>query len=94
MPFWKRCRPTQPSPAPVADPVRIAVLEHDLLGIEPKPGTPAAYAVALAKPVDPTTCPHEDVIDVTEVGQARATGMCQCCGGSLVEGDEGDWERP
>jgi hypothetical protein len=30
-----------------ADPLRIAVLEYELLGIEPEPGTAAAHAVKL-----------------------------------------------
>lgn len=30
-----------------ADPLRIAVLEYELLGIEPKPGTMAAFAVGM-----------------------------------------------
>lgn len=94
--LFRRSRTPDPAPArrERPNPDYIAVLEHDLLGIVPEPGTPAARAVALAKPVDRTTCPHEDVIDVTQLGQARPTGMCQRCGADMVESDEGDWERP
>lgn len=38
---WPWRKPT----APQADPLRIAVLEYELFGIEPKPGTAAAMAV-------------------------------------------------
>lgn len=91
--LWQRLR--TPAPARVRpNPNVIAVLEHDLLGITPEPGTPAARAVALAKPIDQAVCPHEDVIDVTQLGQARSTGLCERCGADMVESDEGDWERP
>lgn len=32
-----------------ADPIAIAVLEYELLGIEPKPGTAAAFAVGMQR---------------------------------------------
>lgn len=78
----------------IADPDRIAVLEHDLLGIHPEPGTPAARAVALAKPIDQTACPHDDVIKTTGMGQARPTGLCGHCGAGMVADDAGEWQRP
>jgi hypothetical protein len=76
------------------DPDRIAVLEHELLGITPEPGTRAARAVALATPVDQEACPHDDIIDISEMGTTRRTGLCGPCGASMVANDEGDWERP
>lgn len=89
---WRR------TPAPTAPPrpdlIRTALLEHELLGIEPEPGTPAAHAVALAKPVDVETCPHEDAIETTELGNARPQGMCTRCGTALVADDDGGWEAP
>jgi hypothetical protein len=90
--FGPRRSPQPPAARP--DPDRIAVLEHDLLNIQPEPGTPAARAVALSKPVDQAACPHDDVIDVTAMGQARAVGLCGRCGASMVADDAGDWERP
>lgn len=36
-----------------ADPLAIAVLEYELLGIEPKPGTVAAFAVGLRRAFGP-----------------------------------------
>lgn len=91
--LFRRNRPSLPPDEP-PDPDRIAVLEHDLLGILPEPGTRAARAVAMAKPVDQDTCSHDDVIEVTEMGQVRSTGLCGRCGADMVENDEGDWERP
>ncbi|MEB8342114.1 hypothetical protein [Streptomyces endophyticus] len=73
---------------------RIAILEHDLLGIEPEPGTPAAYAAALARPLDQDACPHEDAMDVIPLGQGRSTGMCAGCDIDVVETDEGLWDSP
>jgi hypothetical protein len=91
---WPRRTHQPPAPQPRPNPDRIAILEHDLLGITPEPGTPAARAVALSKPVDQNACPHEDVIETRELGQARTTGMCRRCGADMVETDTGDWERP
>lgn len=96
--FWERLlgkrRAVEQPPRPRPDPDRIAVLENELLGIAPEPGTRAARAVALAKPVDQEACPHDDVIETTELGQARATGICGPCGAAMVATDSGDWERP
>jgi len=92
--FWKRRSTEQPPPPKRANPDRIAVLESELLGVTPEPGTPAARAVALARPVDQDRCPHDDIIDITELAQARPTGLCQRCGAGMVATDEGDWERP
>lgn len=100
---FRRSSPEPPTPR--ADPLRIAVLEHDLLGVQPEPGTAAAFAVNLAasgrrlrevmaKPVDPETCPHEDVVETTMVSQARRVGICCRCGADMVEDDAGDWVRP
>jgi hypothetical protein len=91
--------------SPRADPLRIAVLEHDLLGVQPEPGTAAAFAVnlaasgkrlreAMAKPVDPDACPHEDVAETTMLSQTRRAGICCKCGAEMVEDDAGDWVRP
>ena len=96
--LWRKLRrrstPEPPPPQPRANPNRIAVLEHDLLGIIPEPGTPAARAVALAKPVDQDACPHDEVIETPEMGQARNIGLCRRCGADMVETDDGYWERP
>jgi hypothetical protein len=90
---WRR-PPVHPTPPRRSNPDRIAVLEHELLDITPEPGTRAAHAVALAKPVDQDACPHDDVIDVSEMGTTRRMGLCGPCGASMVATDEGDGERP
>ena len=77
----------QPPQKERPDPNRIAVLENKLLGIDPEPGTPEARAVALAKPVDQNTCPHDNVVETPEYGQARSTGICARCGAGMVEND-------
>lgn len=98
MPLWYRrrrsphTRDTQRLAHP--DLNRIAVLEHDLLGIEPEPGTPAAFAAALGRPLDQDACEHEDAMDVIPLGQGRSTGMCAGCDVDIVETDEGLWDRP
>lgn len=87
--------PTTPAPTPHrADHARIAVLEHQLLGIQPEPGTPAAVAVAHATPVDQERCPHDDWTEITTWGQARRSAWCVSCGADLVAGDDGVWVRP
>ena len=94
MKWWLRRRKraqTEPDPASQD---RIAILEHELLGVQHEPGTAAARAVAIAKPVDPGQCPHDDVINITEIQHLRQVGMCAACGADMVENDDGDWERP
>ena len=93
MNLWPRRN--KPPTAPLRpDRRRIAVLENELLGVEPEPGTPEAHAVAMAKPVDRDACPHDAVIDLTEMGQTRAQGVCERCGAAMIETDDGTWERP
>lgn len=46
MKLWpRRTRPAPPAPRP--DHTRIAVLEYDLFGVQPKPGTVAAAVIGL-----------------------------------------------
>jgi hypothetical protein len=91
-----------PFPFPRPDPARIALLEYTELGIRPTPGTAAAAVVgmhllgqrirqAAAMPVDQAACPHQDIVETTEVGQARETGLCTRCGAHAVQGDDGAW---
>lgn len=88
MKLWPRRRPA-PAPArPRANPTRIAVLEHDLLGIPPQPGTAAALAIALRRT---GTCLEHDAADVTGFGDARPSAVCVRCGVHLVQGEGGGW---
>lgn len=98
-------RPVAPVVLPRPDYGRIAVLEYDLLGIEPEPGTAAATAVgarlasrrlreAMARPVDRAACPHSNVVDTTRLNDTRSRGMCTRCGAPAVQGDDGSWTFP
>ncbi|QJT04369.1 hypothetical protein G9272_32140 [Streptomyces asoensis] len=87
MKFWRR----RPAPAPAqprANPTRIAVLEHDLLGIPPEPGTAAALVVAMRMT---GTCLEHDPADVTGFGDARSSGVCVRCGVRMVLDEDGEW---
>lgn len=94
-----------PVPFPRPDTARIALLEFTELGIMPPPGTMAAAVVgahllgqrireAAATPVDRAVCPHQDIVETTEIGQARETGLCARCGAHAVQGDDGRWRFP
>jgi hypothetical protein len=85
--FWPRRAPA-PAPArPRANPTRIAVLEHDLLGIPPEPGTAAALSIALRSA---GTCFRHDPVETTGLGE-QTNGVCTRCGAAMVLDDEGDW---
>ncbi|MFJ3793881.1 hypothetical protein [Kitasatospora sp. NPDC090091] len=77
--------PEQPRP----NPVRIAVLEHDLLGIPPQPGTAAALAIALRRVA---TCIEHQPVDVTALTDPAPNAVCSGCGQHLLHTD-GQW-RP
>lgn len=90
MKWWQRRQhraPAAPAP-PRANPTRIAVLENDLLGIPPKPGTTAAAIVALRRVAD---CSEHVPVDTTELGDLRPQGMCTRCGKRMVEDEAGQW---
>jgi hypothetical protein len=89
--MWPRRRPAHTpdaAPPPKANPVRIAVLEHELLGIEPEPGTAAALAIALCRTA---VCLTHDPIDTTCLSDPRRNGVCRGCSRPMVEGDDGKW---
>ena len=74
---------------PTASPTRIAVLEHDLLGVQPLPGTAAALAVGLR---GAGVCiSHQPVADTEVVGPVTA-GVCARCGRQMVLGESGNWQ--
>lgn len=87
MKLWPR-RPT-PAPArPIANPTRIAVLEHDLLGIPPEPGTAAALTIAIRRT---GTCFKHDPVDVTVLGDPQPSAVCARCGNCMVLNEDGAW---
>jgi hypothetical protein len=72
-----------PTQRPPANPTRIAVLEHDLLGIQPEPGTIAALAVVLRKA---GTC-----IEHKPVQAGAGSTMCTGCGRTMHLKEDGTW---
>lgn len=85
MKFWLSRRPENTPAPPRGNPTWAAVLEHDLLGIAPEPGTAAALALSLRRL---GRCFEHDPVATT-----RSHGLCTRCGVALVLGDDGDW-RP
>lgn len=77
------------------DYVRIAVLEHELFGIAPVPGTVAAAAVgaavlsralrSAAPAPDSAGCAHEGVVSVQTFEDAVDVGVCVRCGVRVTE---------
>ncbi|WP_073946508.1 hypothetical protein [Streptomyces kebangsaanensis] len=86
MRLWPRRRTTTAQAR--ADPIRTAVLEHDLLGIKPEPGTAAALAIALR---NTGTCIEHQPVDATTYEDRRRTGLCARCGQSMLQTDDGCW---
>lgn len=64
------------------------MLEHDLLGIKPKPGTAAALSIALRQF---GTCLNHDPIETSTLGDPGVTGLCQRCGSAMLLAENGDW---
>lgn len=85
-----RRRKQSPAPKPMqADPTRIAVLEHDLLGVPPEPGT---YAAALITIRTTGTCIEHQPVDISTLGDLPETRMlCTRCGNYLVPAGGGTW---
>lgn len=85
MKLWPRRRPA-PAP-PRANPTTIAVLEHDLLGIPPQPGTAAALVIGLRRI---GTCLEHEPVETTSLGE-RASALCTRCGAAMLQDDDGEW---
>ncbi|WP_143685485.1 hypothetical protein [Streptomyces sp. 1222.2] len=66
---------------------RIAVLEHDLLGIQPEPGTAAALAVWTRRLGQ--CWQHQPAATVGEIPIEKA--VCTQCGRRLILNDGGYW---
>ncbi|TMV00276.1 hypothetical protein FGK60_09665 [Streptomyces sp. DASNCL29] len=69
--------------------MQTAVLEHDLLGISPEPGSPAALTIALRQV---GTCFEHDPVDTGTMADARPAGQCARCGRLMIQDDEGCWQ--
>jgi hypothetical protein len=75
---------------PRANATRIAVLEHDLLGVSPAPGTAAAVALALRRA---GTCFEHQPVDVTTWSDEPGRQMlCTGCGNYVLPTDDGRWQ--
>lgn len=80
--------PVRPEQVARANPTRIAVLEHDLYGIQPQPGTAAALTIALRRT---GTCITHDPVETTTLGDNRANALCTGCGAHMIHGSDGTW---
>ncbi|WP_330339394.1 hypothetical protein [Streptomyces sp. NBC_00557] len=81
---YPRTLPTQLY-RPRPNPTHIAVLEHDLLGISPEPGTAAAAILLLRRA---GSCfEHQPMHSATP----EPTGRCARCGAPMRMGPNGTW---
>jgi hypothetical protein len=68
----------------------LAVLEYDLLGIAPSPGSAAAAVIALRR-IGP--CTEHQPVDVGTLADEPDTVMlCTRCGDHLMPGEDGGWQ--
>lgn len=75
-------------PLPRPDYTRIAVLEHDLLGIQPEPSTAAALIIGMRRT---GTCFTHQPVDTSVLNDPVRNGLCGRCGQAMVIGDDGNW---
>lgn len=87
--LFRKRRPAPPVPR--ANHARIAVLEHDLLGIEPEAGTAAAVTIALRKAA--ANCMEHQAVETTTLGSPGPVGLCARCGCTMVQDAEGEWVK-
>lgn len=80
----------QPAPRPCPNYTAIAVLEHDQLGIQPRPGTAAALVIGLRRAA--ANCTAHEPVDTTTLGQAGRRGVCARCGRDMIQGGDGEWQ--
>ncbi|MFE2911259.1 hypothetical protein [Kitasatospora indigofera] len=90
MMLFRRRRPAPPA-APRPDPLAIAVLEYDELGIAPQPGTAAALAIGLRAFGRSGTCTEHRPIATTSLSDPRPNATCERCGQAMILDDGGDW---
>lgn len=70
------------------DPMHIALLEYELLGIEPEPGSAAAARIASTGVSD---CEHPCPVNITTFGDPGPVAICSGCGRHLVHDARGKW---
>ncbi|MEU9400574.1 hypothetical protein [Streptomyces sp. NPDC048242] len=87
---WPRRRP-RTLPPPRANATTIAVLEHELFGIPPKPGTVAAVVIALRHA---GTCATHQPVDMATMDAPQPVARCARCGATLALRDDGEWTVP
>lgn len=86
----RRRRKTEPN-HPRPNYTAIAVMEHDLLGVQPEPGSIAAVTIALRKI---GACVTHQPVETTTLGAPAPVAICTRCGTSLALNEEGDWVKP
>lgn len=86
-----RRRNTQPEPPQRANPTRIAVLEHDLLGIQPEPGSTAAVTIALRKAA--ANCSAHEPVETPTFATPGRVGLCARCGCNMIQDGQGEWVK-
>lgn len=74
---WRRSSRTPERPALRADPVKVAVLEHDIWGIQPEPGTMAAAVIGLRALIG---CREHELEDAGTWGTGPGVQLCVRCG--------------
>lgn len=90
MRIWpRRSSAPTPRPRPRPNPTRIAVLEHDLLGLKPEPGSWAAASIAMRKA---GTCFQHQPVDISAFEDGPGTVMlCTGCGNHVTPTEDGRW---
>lgn len=92
LPIWNRIAHDwrRPKPAPISpNYTATAVLEHDLLGVQPQPGTAAALAVGVRSAGHCLN--HRPIATVTS-GAPISSGTWAGCGRGMTLNDNGIWE--
>jgi hypothetical protein len=85
----RRIAEPPPTPHPRPNYTAIAVLEHDLFGVQPEPGTAAAVTIALRNAL--ANCTAHQPVATTPFAQVGHSGMCARCGCSMRQDGTGEW---
>jgi hypothetical protein len=87
--FWpKRSRPVA-EPAPRPNPTRVAVLEYDLLGVQPESGSFAAAVINIRRA---GSCVEHQAVDAGALADGPGVViLCTGCGNHITPTEEGGW---